>query len=328
MAFADRISTSGPTSVPIVDLSCFGDGGLEEDQIQVARELHRACVEVGFVYIRGHGCPQDTIDAAFQQVKALFDLNKEQKEALNAKNSSLYRGYNSAETGSHSCTPDEKDTLPDLKESFTIGAEGSLSPMHGANQFPESSLLPHFEPVMRDYWKCLLHVVGRRLMIALAMSLDLPRDFFLQRCSDPVAQMILLRYPPSTPIRRGCGSHTDCGFLTILAQDEDGLQVQNANGTWMMAPLIPGTFVVNLGDMAARWSNDLYQSTLHRVSNNHNAFPRHSIPFFLNCNYDATVECIVSSEEPLPKYPPVKAGEYILEKLGLMYLADTHSMVE
>ena len=304
--------------VPIVDLSSFGDGGTTEEQMKVAKELHTACAEVGFFYIRGHGCPQDVIDDTFEQMKALFDLSTEEKVNLDAKNSPLYRGYNSAETGAHSCTPEDNDNMPDLKESFTIGAEGSSSPMHGVNQFPESLQL--FEPIMRAYWKMFLLVVGPRLMKALAMSLGLPRDFFIDKCSDPVAQMVLLRYP-STTSRRGCGSHTDCGFLTILAQDEAGLEVQRSDGTWVMAPPIPGTFVVNLGDMAARWSNDVYKSTLHRV--NRAVTARHSIPFFLNSNFDAMVECIACGQEP--KYPPVKAGEYILEKLGLMYLSETHS---
>jgi isopenicillin N synthase-like dioxygenase len=299
-----------------------------EEQRKVAKELHAACSEVGFVYIRGHGCPQDVINGAFEQMKALFDLSTEDKMKLDAKNSPLYRGYNSAETGAHSCTPtatdtDMIDTFPDLKESFTIGAEGSSSPMHGMNQFPES--LEQFEIVMREYWNMLLHVVGPRLMKALAMSLELPIDFFVDRCSDPVAQMVLLRYPSTTNLRhrRGCGSHTDCGFITMLSQDESGLEVQRADGTWVLAPPIPGTFVVNLGDMAARWSNDVYKSTLHRVL--HATNTRHSIPFFLNSNFDAMVECIARDQDEEPKYPPVKAGEYILEKLGLMYLSESHS---
>ena len=90
----------------------------------------------------------------------------------------------------------------------------------------------------------------------------------------------------------------------------------------MSAPPIPGTFVVNLGDMAARWSNDTYKSTLHCVRTS-SATTRHLIPFFSNCNFDTKVECITGDKAG--KYPPVKAGEYILEKLGLMYLADSSS---
>ena len=125
--------------------------------------------------------------------------------------------------------------------------------------------------------------------------------------------------------------------MTILAQQDNvaGLEVQPSNSTvWMPAPPIPDTFVVNLGDMAARWTNDLYQSTPHRVqspslSNNTQSettartLARHSIPFFLNCNFDTRVECLPGCGEP--KYPPTLAGEYILEKLGLMYMLDSNS---
>ena len=327
-----------PEGIPIVDLSSFAAtknklDQLDQQQLLVAKDLHEACANVGFFYIRGHGCSPELMDRTFDQVMALFD--SDQKENLNAKQSPLYRGYNSVETGSHSCTPtdDEEnndggsnESLPDLKESFTIGAEGDASPMHGSNQFPKE--LPDFEPIMREYWHALLHVVAPRLMKALAMSLDLDVNFFLNQCSDPVAQMVLLRYPPNTSsaqARKGCGAHTDCGFLTILAQDDAGLEVQHTDGTWMSAPPIPGTFVVNLGDMAARWSNDTYKSTLHRVRAS-SATTRHSIPFFSNCNFDAKVECITGDKGDAVKYPPVEAGEYVFwKKLGLVYLADGSS---
>ena len=158
-------------------------------------------------------------------------------------------------------------------------------------------------------------------MRALAMSLDLEDiDFFCKNCNDPVAQMVLLRYPPNDEKKDGGhGAHHDCGFLTILAQEEgtEGLSVRRNDGTWVSAQPIPGTFVVNLGDMAACWTNDLYKSTEHRVFNTSTTRNRHSIPFFINCNFDCRVECL--SDEPA-KYSPTTAGEYIMKKLGLMHM--------
>lgn len=249
----------------------------------------------------------------------------------------------------------------------------STSPLHAPNQWPEE--LRDWQGVMEEYLRGL-YLVSRALMLGLALTLDLPPSFFLKKCNDPVAQLVLLRYPASLdginlnqPDQQGekegegeaqqqqqqrpgsCGAHTDCGFLTILAQDVvPGLEVrvksksnpqldQDPNGgkvSWKLAPPIPSTFVVNLGDMVARWTNDRYCSTLHRVNNsyffkNSSAFPssdasavgdmaRYSLPFFINCNYDADVECIPSctDENHPPKYPPIKAGPYIMQKLGLM----------
>eukprot|EP00122_Pirum_gemmata_P018262 Pgem_evm1s17106 len=89
----------------------------------------------------------------------------------------------------------------------------------------------------------------------------------------------------------GCGAHSDYGLLTLLAQFSEGLQVRNVNGTWISAPPIPGTFVVNLGDMMNRWTNESYSSTIHRVINNSTKH-RHSMPFFVNPNIDAVVETL------------------------------------
>lgn len=309
-------------AVPVIDLGCFAEEGesTPEEKRKVAQELHDACANVGFFYIAGHGCPQTVVDEAYSGLKSLFD--SDEKTSLEAKNSSLYRGFNSVLTGSHSCTPEDKDALPDLKESFTIGAEapseGETSPMHGPNQWPKS--LPDFESAMRNYWDQLLGTVAKRLMKALALSLDLDESFFLDKCDNPVAQMVLLRYPANAKDARvGCGSHTDCGFLTILSQDAAGLEVLRKDGTWLKVVPVDGTFVVNLGDMAAYWTNDVYKSTTHRVGSS--PYLRHSIPFFVNCNFDTTVECIKGCGSEDPKYPPTTAGLYILEKLGLMHMA-------
>lgn len=147
--------------------------------------------------------------------------------------------------------------------------------------------------------------------------------------------MVLLSYPPQ-PVsfsengicrtkHTGCGEHTDCGFLTILHQDLPGLEVQDPQTRkWKAVEPLEDMFVVNLGDMAARWTNDAYQSTKHRVYNQSNSSVRYSIPFFCNCNFDAPVTCILSAPEDEDckcdeaKYEPTTAGAYIMERLGLM----------
>lgn len=322
------METSTTTTVPIIDLSCFDGSGStnQNEKLRVAKELRQACSEVGFFYIEGHGCPAQVVDEAFASLKDLF--NSDERKKLEARNSPLYRGYNSILTGAHSCTPEDKGALPDLKESFTLGAEvkpgAQDSPMHGPNQWPQS--LPQFEPAMRSYWVHLLGCVAERLMRALALSLDLDETFFINQCDNPVAQMVLLRYPPqqveATEARNriGCGAHTDCGFLTILSQDAPGLEVMRKDGSWLEVAHKEGKFVVNLGDMAAYWTNDFYKSTTHRVGSSSTL--RHSIPFFVNCNFDATVKCLEGCCGDHPKYPPTKAGAYILEKLGLMHIVD------
>jgi isopenicillin N synthase-like dioxygenase len=163
--------------------------------------------------------------------------------------------------------------------------------------------------------------LARTVSVGLAISLALDEGYFGERCLNPVANMVMLRYPPqaSTGEGTGCGSHTDCGFLTILAQDRPGLQICLPSGEWVQAPVIPGTFIVNLGDMAHRWTSGFYKSTQHAVANV-GSETRHSIAFFSNCDYDAVVEAIPCTfTRGRQAHPPVTAGEYISEKLGLMY---------
>ena len=133
----------------------------------------------------------------------------------------------------------------------------------------------------------------------------------------------LLHYPPVENPKEGqlgAGAHTDYGTLTVLFQDDaGGLEVQNLEGEWVEAPPIPGTVVINTGDLVARWSNDRFKSTPHRVVPRPAAMKngRLSIAFFSDPDPDVVIEAIPScvSEENPAKYPPITAGDYIAERI-------------
>ena len=338
---------------PLIDLTPFANVGasVEENNIaknRVAEKLRDACHKYGFFHISTPSIKQEMIDEAFQATNELFDLSLEQKLTASAFDSPLFRGYQGLTSGSHSCTPaDQKEVSEqtfcktedtnndadvsnhrDLKESFTIGQLGNDSRMHGDNNWPKNCP-KRVRKTIGKYWNIMLKV-AYEISRALALSLGLQENFFTDSMTNPVAQMVLLRYPPPKNDEIGCGAHTDCGFLTLLVQDtvQDALQIQDKAGKWVDAPHRANCVLCNLGDMAERWTNNYYKSTWHRV-NNRSGRQRHSIPFFCNLNYDAVVDPRTSVCQGRlrslfgdPKFEKVVAGDYICEKLGLMHDGD------
>lgn len=357
-------------NVPVIDLSAFHAAEASSSDKNIAvEELHAACRDVGFFYVTSPAITDAIIDDAFDAVKAFFDLSDEVKQGVAATNSPLYRGYQGMDSPSHSCAPpsggdgqdengavgtastpvtDTREPIKDLKESFTIGALGNDSPMHGDNQWPSlESFSQENQDKLQRYWSSMMQL-SMQISRCLAMSLGLDEAFFITNMTNPVAQMVSLRYPSispkSTSASSSCGAHTDCGFLTLLAQEKGtpGLEIKtkqpkdkdkNTADMWIAAPQLStgtGAVLCNLGDMAESWSNDYYKSTWHRVNNTSGKL-RHSIPFFCNLDYNASVDpstsvCKGTKKDligQVPKYPPTCAGDYICKKLGLMHLSGT-----
>jgi isopenicillin N synthase-like dioxygenase len=161
----------------------------------------------------------------------------------------------------------------------------------------------------------------------MALSLDLPEDYFLPYYDIPTTTLRLVRYPPhpthADANQLGAGAHTDWGGITLLAQDNlGGLEVLTVEGEWTAAAPIEGTFVVNLGDLMQRWTNDLYRSNMHRVKNNNSLHHnRHSVPFFYSPRPTARIECLptCTDAEHLPKYIPCTAGDHRAEMFRRSY---------
>jgi isopenicillin N synthase-like dioxygenase len=188
--------------------------------------------------------------------------------------------------------------------------------MSGPNVWPE---FPSFKETVGEYYAEILKL-ARRLIRLFALVLDLPETFFDKFVSTPGAMGRLLHYPPQAandPEALGIGAHTDIECFTILCQGTvPALQILNAKGEWIQAPPIPGSFVVNIGDMLARWTNDKFISTVHRVWNI-TGKERYSIPFFFGANYDAVISTLESClTDGQTKYEPVLAGDYVYKRLA------------
>lgn len=224
----------------------------------------------------------------------------------------------------------EEGTLPELKEGFYIGDEISKSHPYfinkklnsGPNMWPSSDTLPdveNFQKVALEYYYKVVDL-AKDILKVLAQTLDLEENYFDEFTAGAVATMRLLHYPTQPPdspqkLTRGIGAHTDFGTITILLQDSvAGLQVlDNQTKEWLDVAPTPGAFVVNLGNLMMRWSNDKYISNTHRVINQ-SGKERYSIPVFFSGNPDFVVECLPNcrAEGEEAKYAPITVEQAVL----------------
>ena len=300
------------SDIPVIDLH----GLATRDPAALARmtgEVAQACREVGFFYVRGHGVPGDVLDAVMAQAHAFFAQPHAYKDALKISADSDNQGY----VGLRTEALDPGRNIDD-KEAFNIRIDA-----HDRGRSALCPELPGFDAVMADYFGRMLRL-GADLHRPIARDLGLAEDYFDQRLDRPMATLRLLHYPPAS-VRAdgafGAGAHTDYGNLTLLLPDDaGGLEVQRRDGVWVAAPPMPGAFICNIGDCLMRWTNDVYRSTPHRVTNP-TGRDRYSLAFFLDANADALVEaipgCVSAGERPL--YAPITAGAYLASRFAQTY---------
>ena len=314
------------STIPVIDVAPLVSGSPEQAQA-VARELGRACRDVGFFYISGHGVPPELMKNVLDVSAAFFTGPASRREAVSFSGPGGNRGY--IRLGGETLDPGKP---PDVKEAFNIGLELAPddpellagAPFRAANLWPD---MPGFRGTMLDYFN-LVWRLGRDLHRGFALDLGLDPDFFETKLDRPNATLRLLHYPPgaSAPAKGqlGAGVHTDYGNVTLLATDAvGGLMVQDRSGRWLDAPVIADTFVCNIGDCLMRWSNDVYVSTPHKVVNP--GVDRYSVAFFLDPNPDAIVACLptcISSDRPA-KYAPITGAEFLRSRLEPTYTANT-----
>jgi isopenicillin N synthase-like dioxygenase len=309
------------TAIPVIDVSGLASADPAVRRATAA-ELGRACEDVGFLSVVGHGIPPEVVDGAFAAAHRFFALPLERKAFATLTEGVLNRGYD----GLASQQLDPTAAAADLKEVWDVGLDlpwdhplvVAGTPMHGPNPWPDD--LPWFRPPVEAFYDAA-RALTERLLAGMALALGLDEAAFAPFHRVPIATMRLLHYP-ARPVgapdgQLGAGAHTDWGAVTVLTQDEvGGLQVLDRDGrAWVDVPPVAGAFVVNIGDLMARWTNDRFRSTVHRVVPPEGR-DRYSVVFFMDLDHHAQIEvlptCVPPGEQP--RYVPTTAGEHLLAK--------------
>jgi len=319
--------------IPLIDLSLFL---ASRDRATAVAQVQRALEEVGFLMISGHGVPDELIARVNRASLDFFDRPDEDKMRF-VPTVPGSRGYN-AMRGRTVGVAQNKNLRPSLQESFAVGpVDIRPEPPAGVkkvgrdvapNIWPDAPT--DFEPAMRDYYRAMDRLY-LSLMRLLAIALELPEIYFDDKVNRHASLLRLTHYPAldvePMPGEERAGAHTDIGALTILHIDDtpNSLQVKLRSGEWIFVNREPGAFIINIGDMMMRWTNDKWISNTHRVVNppfvNGRSKRRLSLVYFCQTNNDTIVECLPNCAGPAnpARYPPIVAGEYSAMRAAMRY---------
>jgi isopenicillin N synthase-like dioxygenase len=319
MAATALLQDAGIDGFPVLDLADLAADRPGARQ-RLARELRTALETVGFLVVVNHGVPAAMIDGIFAEAARLHALPMETKQALRMGRGSV--GYLAAATYAIKTSDINDNRKPDLNEAFFIDRDRSPDdpevlagkPFREINKWPDD--LPGFHETAMAYY-ARLEAFAKSLLPLFATALDLPPDWFDTPFTNAQCTLRLSHYPPTDydDNQFGIAPHTDSSFLTILPQSNlEGLYIRPAGRGWMKAPRIPGSFVINSGDMCKRWTNDRFLSTQHLAINPSPDQHRYAVPFFFAPNTDWPIRCLptCSGQDNPPRYPEVTYEQYRL----------------
>lgn len=318
--------------VPAINISPFLSGEPEGKQ-EVVTAVANACRDIGFLVITGHGLPDADLKRAFALTRGFFDLPQIEKDRWHPTGPSKQRGYHAFETRGLAHTLDAKVPL-DLRETVFLGPIDDQRAHYQNLEEAQPAYWPNTIPTEpRGVDDAVVKVyrgferLSADLLRIFALALDMPEDHFADKIDRHFSILSCHHYPaltePPLPNQLRTGAHTDFGAMTILAMTEakGGLEAKMPDGSWAGVQTAPHELVVNLGDMMARWTNDRWRSTLHRVVNPPDLKDamsrRQSIGYFMHPNFDAPIECFPTCLEAgeAPRYPGITAGEHIAMKI-------------
>ena len=305
-------------TVRTFDLAAFeaAQGAARSDR---AAALDAMCRETGFVILTGHGVPGAVIDGVWEAARAFFAQPVQVKARVAPVRKGDPYGYLGPKAEALAASKGVV-TPPDLKESFNGGplsvpadaSDEARAFCYAPTPWPD---VPGFKSAWIAYYLAMERLAAR-IMAAFAAALGLPEDHFAAAIAQPISALRALHYPATTveaePDQQRAGAHTDYGTLTILLPQTrvGGLQIYDQSGNWKDLADVPGAFVINIGDLMARWTSDRWVSTLHRVVARPGQSARQSLAFFHQPGWDVEITPLDGGSA----YPPVRSGPYLMEK--------------
>ncbi|XP_035678668.1 2-oxoglutarate-dependent dioxygenase ecdK-like isoform X1 [Branchiostoma floridae] len=311
--------------IQMIDFSAYSLGTTDIDEAAVqalSENLMHSFTTSGFAYLKNTGITDEQVTSVFDVADKFYDLPVDVKQKYRRNETDFHErhGWVCME-GENLGKLNGLQRPPDLKELFNI-----KPPLSGGDSWP--SEVPEFEETCMDFFnqahdlaKRVLELIARGLGTEAADFLDMFKFIGKGRNSSHLRS---IRYPPvpetvkENQVR--CGEHTDFGCITLLFQDNAGLEVAKGDGEFVAAPPITDTVVINIADTLQRWSADKLVSTKHRVmlpyTPETRGTTRRCVTFFTHPDFDAVMKCLDGSD----KYPPVRAEDYVASRLRKMYL--------
>lgn len=334
-----NVSSEG--RIPLIDVAPFAEGGPAE-KWRVAQAVDKACREIGFLMVTGHGVRREILDDV-QRAYHEFFARPETEKAHYQVTAECYRGYvpRAAETFAYSLN---QQTPPDLRESFVVGPIDTPDDDYHRGPIGRRFFAPNVWPARPAYLRAssenfyrAMEALAGTLMRIFAVALGLPEDFFNDKIDRHITILGAMYYPPvhraPAPGQIRSGAHTDYGSLTIVHTDTDvgGIEVLTPEQRWIRVPYVRDAFIVNLGDLMAEWTNDRWVSTLHRVGlpalgEEHR--DRLSVIFFHQPNYDAEIRCLPTCSGPdnPPRYGTTTSGAHREAKIAKHRIAQSNDI--
>ncbi|AVA26388.1 2-oxoglutarate and iron-dependent oxygenase domain-containing protein [Rhizobium sp. NXC24] len=282
------------TALPTLDLSRFY--GTSEDRQAFVAELRGVLHDHGFFYLQNHGVDPDLIRDVVATAKRFFALPLEEKLKIEMVKSPHFRGYNRAGQERTRGQQDWREQLDINTESspFEIGPDTpAWRRLQGPNQWPEA--LPELKPLLLAY-QAEVTRIGIDILKAIAVALGQSENVFAEIYQPQPSQLLkIIRYPgrDAAETDQGVGAHKDGGFVTVLLQDTvPGLRVRTEDDLWIDAPPVPGTFVINTGELLELATNGFVRADVHDVVAPPAGVERFSVAFFLGSRPDATIPVI------------------------------------